>query len=123
MDDQQIFKGVTTDLDGALSQASIYVLPSRGEGFPIALMEAMAYGLPSVVFDCAPGIRELLEEEVSGLLVNPGNVPGFAAALERLIKDSDLRHRLGGRAQESVRRFTPDAVVDRWEHLFELMYR
>ena len=123
LDDQQIFRGLTTDLDAALSNASIYALPSREEGFPIALMEAMAYGLPSVAFDCAPGIRELLENEVSGLLINPGNVPGFAAALERLMKDADLRRRLGGQARESVGQFSPDAVVDRWEHLFELLHR
>jgi glycosyltransferase involved in cell wall biosynthesis len=123
LDDQQIFRGLTTDLDGALSSASVYALPSREEGFPIALMEAMAYGLPSVAFDCAPGIRELLEDEVSGLLVNPGNVPGFAAALERLMKDADLRRRLGAQARESVSQFSPDAVVDRWEHLFELLQR
>ena len=65
----------------------------------------------------------MLEDEVSGLLINPGNVPGFAAALERLIKDSDLRRRLGGQARESVQRFSPDAVVDRWEKLFELLNR
>jgi glycosyltransferase involved in cell wall biosynthesis len=123
LDDEQIFHGLTTDLDAALSSASVYALPSREEGFPIALMEAMAYGLPSVAFDCAPGIRELLEDECSGLLVNPGNVPGFAAALERLMKDPDLRRRLGGQAQKSVGRFSPDAVVDRWEHLFELLHR
>ncbi|HET6533821.1 MAG TPA: glycosyltransferase family 4 protein [Actinoplanes sp.] len=123
LDDRQIFRGLTTDLDAALSSASVYALPSREEGFPIALMEAMAYGLPSVAFDCAPGVRELLEDEVSGLLINPGNVPGFAAALERLIKDPDLRGRLGGQARESVGRFSPEAVVGRWEQLFELLHR
>jgi len=123
LDDQELFRGVTTDLDGALRSASIYALPSREEGFPIALMEAMAYGLPTVAFDCAPGIRELLEDEVTGLLINPGNVPGFAAALERLMKDADLRRRLGGEARTSVRRFSPEVVVGRWEHLFELLQR
>jgi glycosyltransferase involved in cell wall biosynthesis len=123
LDDKQVFRGLTTDLDAALSTASIYALPSREEGFPIALMEAMAYGLPSVAFDCAPGIRELLEDEVTGLLVNPGNVPGFAGALERLMKDADLRRRMGGQARESVDRFSPDAIVDRWEQLFELLHR
>ncbi len=123
LDDQQIFRGLTADLDAALSSASVYALPSREEGFPIALMEAMAYGLPSVAFDCAPGVRELLENEVSGLLVNPGNVPGFAAALERLMKDPDLRRALGGRARESVSQFSPEALVGRWEQLFELLHR
>lgn len=123
LDDTRIFRGMTTDIDGALNSASIYALPSREEGFPIAVMEAMAYGLPTVAFDCAPGIRELLEDEVSGLVITPGNVPGFATALERLIKDRDLRGRLGEAAQQAVRAFSPDSVVDRWESLFELLAR
>jgi glycosyltransferase involved in cell wall biosynthesis len=123
LDDTAIFKGVTTDIDAALASGSIYALPSREEGLPIALMEAMAYGLPIVAFDCAPGVRELVDDDVNGLLVNPGNVPGFAAALERLIKDRDLRERLGRAGTESVQRFLPDPVVDRWEALFELLER
>jgi glycosyltransferase involved in cell wall biosynthesis len=124
LDDTRIFQGMTTDIDGALSSASIYALPSREEGFPIAVMEAMAYGLPTVAFDCAPGILELLDDDVSGgLVIPPGNVPAFAAALERLIKDRDLRARLGEAGHQSVRRFLPDTVVDRWEALFELLAR
>jgi glycosyltransferase involved in cell wall biosynthesis len=123
LDDTAVFRGVTTDIDAALASGSIYALPSREEGFPIALMEAMAYGLPIVAFDCAPGVRELVDDEVNGLLVNPGNVPGFAAALERLIKDRDLRERLGQAGNSAVERFQPDAVIDRWEALFELLER
>jgi glycosyltransferase involved in cell wall biosynthesis len=123
LDDTAIFKGLTTDVDAALATASIFALSSRDEGFPIAMMEAMAYRLPTVAFDCAPGIRELAEDDVSGLVVNPGNVPAFAAALERLIKDRDLRERLGQAAQVSVARYLPDAILDRWEALFELLER
>ncbi|GAA4593314.1 hypothetical protein BJY16_000933 [Actinoplanes octamycinicus] len=124
LDDTAIFQGTTTDIDGALSAASIYVLPSRAEGFPIAVMEAMAYGLPTVAFDCAPGIRELIEDEVSGgLVVTAGNVPGFTAGIERLIEDRELRAKLGSAGRESVQRFSPDSVVDRWEAVFTLLDR
>jgi glycosyltransferase involved in cell wall biosynthesis len=123
LDDTAIFKGVTTDIDAALASGSIYTLPSREEGFPIALMEAMAYGLPIVAFDCAPGVRELVDDQGNGLLVNPGNVPGFTAALERLIKDRDLRERFGQEGKDMVGRFLPDSVIDRWEALFELLDR
>jgi glycosyltransferase involved in cell wall biosynthesis len=122
--DPGILQGKTNDIDAALSASSIYVLPSRQEGFPVAAMEAMAYGLPTVAFDCAPGIRELIDDEVSGgLVVTPGNVPGLAAGLERLIKDRDLRVRLGEAGQQAVRRFSPDSIVDRWEALFKLLER
>ncbi|GGQ41306.1 glycosyltransferase [Couchioplanes azureus] len=124
LDDTPIFQGKTNDIDAALSAASIYALPSREEGFPIAVMEAMAYGLPTVAFDCAPGIRELIDDEVSGgIVVTAGNVLGMAAALERLIKDADLRKRLGSAGQQSVRRFSPDSIIDRWEALFAFLER
>jgi glycosyltransferase involved in cell wall biosynthesis len=124
LDDARILQGRTDNIDAALSSASIYALPSRQEGFPVAVMEAMAYGLPTVAFDCAPGVTELIEDEVSGgLVVTPGNVPGMAAALERLIKDRDLRGRLGEAGQRSVQRYSPDHILDRWEALFALLER
>lgn len=122
--DTRIFQGKTSDIDGALSTASVYVLPSRQEGFPVAVMEAMAYGLPTAAFDCAPGIRELIEDGVAGgLVVTAGNVPGLAAALERLIKDRDLRIELGEAGRQSVQRFSPESIVSRWEALFTLLER
>jgi glycosyltransferase involved in cell wall biosynthesis len=123
LDPDAIFQNFTNDLDSALSASSIFVLPSRDEGFPIAIMEAMAYGLPTVAFECAPGVRELLGDEEAGLLAPTGDVPALTAALERLMKDRDLRVRLGGTAKESVRRFLPEKVVDRWEELFAFLER
>lgn len=117
------FAGVTLDIESALTEASIYALPSRSEGFPMGVVEAMAYGLPVVAFDCAPGVRELITHEVDGLLVPPGNTVEFAAALNRLIADPGLRARLGSAARDSVRRFAADTVLDRWEDLFALLYR
>ncbi|GAA0407398.1 hypothetical protein GCM10009530_69560 [Microbispora corallina] len=117
------FAGPTHDLERALTGGSVFALSSREEGFPMSVMEAMAYGLPVVAFDCAPGVRELVAHEAAGLLVPPGDTAGFAGALTRLMEDDELRRRLGGAARESVRRFSPDAVVDRWERLFALLDR
>ncbi|MFB9838564.1 glycosyltransferase [Actinoallomurus acaciae] len=115
------FPGATSDLEGALTGASIFALSSREEGFPMSIIEAMAYGLPTVAFDCAPGVRELLTDGRDGLVVTPGNVPEFAAALERLMGDRRLREALGDAARASVRRYAPDAILDRWERTFTLV--
>ncbi|MEV5706854.1 glycosyltransferase [Actinoallomurus sp. NPDC052274] len=115
--------GSTSDVQGVLTSASIYALPSRSEGFPMTILEAMAYGLPVVAFDSAPGIRELITHEVDGLLVTPGNVTEFAAALERLMDDPGLRTKMGEAGRRSVQRFSAQVVVDRWERMFELVYR
>jgi hypothetical protein len=81
------------------------------------------YGLPTAAFDCAPGVRELLTDQDDGLIVTPGNTSEFAAALDRLMSAPELRHTLGEAARESVRRFAPDAIVDRWERQFALLDR
>jgi glycosyltransferase involved in cell wall biosynthesis len=117
------FREPVFDVMRALSQASIFALPSRHEGFPMSLLEAMAAGLPSVAFDCAPGVRELLTDEADGLLVPPGHTTRFAEALDRLMSDQHLRRRLASQATVSVRRFHPDPVLDRWERLFALLTR
>lgn len=117
------FRGVVADVEEALVEASIFALPSRAEGIPMSVLEAMAYGLPTVAFDCAPGVRALLGDERGGLLVWPGDTTAFAGALERLIEDAELRRVLGAEARASVLRFHPDAVLARWDRLFDLLHR
>lgn len=115
------FAGATSDIETALTGASIFALSSREEGFPMSIMEAMVYGLPTVAFDCAPGVRELLTEGRDGIIVVPGNTTEFAAALGRLISDADLRDTLGETARKSVRRHDPATIVDRWEKQFTIL--
>ena len=120
---QELGGEILADVEGALNEASIFALPSRVEGFPMSVMEAMAYGLPTVAFDCAPGVRELITDESDGLLVQPGNTTEFAEALARLMSDEGLRAKLGRQARTSVRRFSADVVMDRWERMFDLVDR
>jgi glycosyltransferase involved in cell wall biosynthesis len=117
------FAGPTSDIETALTGGSIFALSSREEGFPMSIMEAMAHGLPTVAFDCAPGVRELLTDGRDGMVVTPGNTVEFAAALDRLIGDAGLRDALGDAARESVRRYDPAVILGRWERRFALLER
>ena len=117
------FRGVVADIEDALVEASVFALPSRAEGFPMSVLEAMAYGLPTVAFDCAPGVRALVGDGRGGVLVRPGDTAAFAAALERLIEDPEARRALGAEARAAVLRFHPDAVLARWDRLFDLLHR
>ena len=83
----------------ALAGADMLVLPSFAEGVPVVLMEAMASRLP-VIATRVGGVAELVEDGVNGLLVAPGDVAGLICAMERLLRDPDLRRRMGqaGRA-------------------------
>jgi len=90
---------------GALAKADVFVLSSRHEGFPNALLEAMALGLPAVSFDCPNGPGEIITDGTDGVLVEPENTGALAAALERLMTDGAERERLGRSAVEAARRF------------------
>lgn len=83
--------------------ASVRTPNGKREGIPVVLMEAMASGLP-VVASRISGIPELVDDEQSGILFTPGNPEEMAAALERLIKDRDLRIRMGTHGREKILR-------------------
>ncbi|GGX90369.1 glycosyltransferase [Streptomyces anandii] len=123
LDDSVDFAGQTEDVPGALRASSVFVQSSRGEGFPLVLLEAMACGVPCVAFDCAPGVREIVTHEEDGLLARPGNTTELARHLVRLMSDERLRDTMGEQALSSVRRFDPDAITRRWEELFDFLER
>jgi hypothetical protein len=83
--------------------AALYVLPSREEAFGIALLEGMACGLPVVATRTA-GPRDIVDEERTGVLVNPGSAPELAAAIQRLLDDPVLARSLGAAARAEVLR-------------------
>jgi glycosyltransferase involved in cell wall biosynthesis len=123
LEDSVVFAGQTDDVPGALRASSVFVQSSRGEGFPLVLLEAMASGVPCVAFDCAPGVREIVTHDEDGLLARPGNTTEIARHLVRLMSDEKLRDTMGERALSSVRRFDPDAITRRWEKLFDFLER
>lgn len=112
--------GRSTNIAEELAQADAFVLNSAYEGFPNALLEAMAVGLPCVTFDCPSGPPEMSMEGQVALLVPLNDERALAHELERLMTDEDLRHSLGNKARISVmERYTLERVLERWDSLFE----
>ncbi|HEX8474624.1 MAG TPA: glycosyltransferase family 4 protein [Pyrinomonadaceae bacterium] len=111
------FPGRVKDPYHFLTRASLFVMPSRTEGFPLALCEALACGLPAVCTDCAGGVRDIIEDTVNGVLVPKEDAGALARALGRLMGDEDERRRLASRAPEVVERFSLGKVTDAWERL------
>jgi glycosyltransferase involved in cell wall biosynthesis len=94
-----IFLGKVTDLDYIMAQSAIFVLPSRLEGFPNALCEAMSIGLPSICFDCIATEGIMIHNE-SGIIVNQNNTNGLQDAMELLIIDEVLRAKISNNAKK-----------------------
>jgi GalNAc-alpha-(1->4)-GalNAc-alpha-(1->3)-diNAcBac-PP-undecaprenol alpha-1,4-N-acetyl-D-galactosaminyltransferase len=112
--------GQSAAIDEELAKADIFVLTSKNEGFPNALLEAMAVGLPCVSFDCPSGPREMSMDGQAALLVPLNDEHALELALERLMLDADLRQTLGNRARSSViERFSLDKILEQWDLLFQ----
>lgn len=97
---------------GVLAAFDIFALPSRNEGLPYVLLEAMAAGLPIVATSTA-GVELLLTDGLEGTVVPPDDVERLAAALGRLADDANLRTNWGRAARVRVADFTVDAMVNR----------
>lgn len=92
------FFGKVDDLDRVYAEAGIFVIPSRSEGFPNALCEAMAAGLPCVAFDFIAGPRDMITADYDGLIVRENDVEALADAIDSLILDDDKRAFLSANA-------------------------
>jgi GalNAc-alpha-(1->4)-GalNAc-alpha-(1->3)-diNAcBac-PP-undecaprenol alpha-1,4-N-acetyl-D-galactosaminyltransferase len=112
--DRVVFAGFSRTLHAVMRRSDLFVLSSRFEGMPNALAEAMACGLACVSFDCATGPAELIVHERNGLLAPAEDVAGLTQSIERLMRDEGLRLRLGSAAQESIRAYSTDFILDRW---------
>jgi GalNAc-alpha-(1->4)-GalNAc-alpha-(1->3)-diNAcBac-PP-undecaprenol alpha-1,4-N-acetyl-D-galactosaminyltransferase len=113
------FKVRTSNPWAAMAQADAFVMASAYEGFPNALLEAMAVGLPCVATDCLSGPREITRNGHDALLVSTEDPRELQAALQRLLTDGALRASLGARARESVwERYSLATVLKHWDSVF-----
>jgi glycosyltransferase involved in cell wall biosynthesis len=110
-------KGPTDRLGERMREASVFVLSSRYEGFPIVLLEAMAAGLAVVSFDCPTGPRDIVADGANGILVPAEDVAAMATALDRVMEDEALRRRLAAAAPAAVEPYSVRAVGRRWDEL------
>lgn len=102
----------------AFLESSLFLFPSRYEGFGLVLTEAMECGLPCIAFDCECGPREVIDQGETGLLVECGNVTELAEKMKELMTDSDCRKRMGAKGKERVVRFYTERVMQQWNRLF-----
>ena len=113
--DSARLEGFTRKLHEEFSRASLFVLSSRQEGFPMVLLEAMGVGLPVVSVDCDTGPRDIVREGVDGHVVPEDDTAALAAAMSGLMADADRRRAYGTAALETAARYEASQIAGRWE--------
>ena len=107
----------TTEGSRVLSGAAVNLMTSEYEGFPMAVLEAAAHGVPTVAFDCSAGMRELVSTG-TGVLVPQDDFAGYVTALREVMSNDPERRELGASARASVARYDERTVVEQWLALF-----
>jgi glycosyltransferase involved in cell wall biosynthesis len=118
LSDRVFLPGVVGNLGEWYGRAELYAMTSWYEGFPNTLAEALAHGLPAISFDCDTGPRDIIRNELDGLLVAPGDMGALRLALDRTMGDNVLRRRFAERSVEARERFSIERIADLWEALF-----
>ena len=114
-----ILAGEREDVPEILAASDAFVLSSRWEGLPYTIIEAMMSGLP-VVATCVGGVPELVEDGVTGFLVPAGDHSAMAEALQKVLDDSEVRHRMGHAGRErTLREFSLDDMLRKTRRVYE----
>lgn len=112
--DRVIFLGKVREIDRVYAKAGIFVIPSRSEGFPNALCEAMAAGLPCISFDFIAGPREIITHGYDGLIIENGNIKALSEAIDYLIEKPNERERLGHNALKIRKRLSQEKISKKY---------
>lgn len=114
-----VFLGYRKDMDVILQKTKIFVLPSRIEGFPMSLIEAMSQGNSCVAFSIKGAINDIITDGKDGYIVNDGDITTFANKLEQLMDDKKLLDKISHNAIESVQRFSSLNVAKIWSEILK----
>lgn len=111
--------GNIQDVSTYLNKAKIFALPSRYEGFPNVLIEAMFFELACVSTDCPSGPSEIIDNGKSGILVPVDDISAMTTALKKLINNAELRKLLALNALEKTKQYDDNLITSQWLDLIE----
>jgi glycosyltransferase involved in cell wall biosynthesis len=119
LNDSVFIEQPTIRIQDKYKSSSIFLLTSRSEGFGLVLIEAMAFGVPCISFDCPSGPRDIITNGLTGYLIEEGNVSCYADTLRLLAQNSSLRSQLGMNARNSISKFKTETVCKEFMRIFD----
>lgn len=99
-------------------ESSLFLMTSRTEGFPMSLLEAMSTGLPVVAYNCPVGPKAIINNEVSGFLIEDNNENDFIEKVILLQNNEELRKQIGEKSKEQIRKLNPKIIGQMWFNYF-----
>jgi glycosyltransferase involved in cell wall biosynthesis len=115
--EKTVFLGRQKKVENFYQEAGIFVLPSRHEGFPNALCEALAAGVPSIAFDCNAGPSEMIDDRKNGVLIPAGEIGLLADSLEEFHSRKDLRRAISLKSVSILDKMGEEKILSQWEEL------
>lgn len=113
--------GHTSTIADIYKQASLFLFSSWMEGFGMVLLEAMAFGIPCISYDCPSGPRDIVIDGYNGYLINNDDQESFQSAVDKVIHmPTDQIRQLGDNAFKTVRKWDNDDIADQWDRLFSI---
>lgn len=105
------FLGIRNDVQSLLSESTIFAFPSLWEGFPNALLEAMAVGVPCISNNCQTGPSEIIQDGVNGFLINVGDMEEFKRKLRILMDSKELRVSLSANSKNEINKYNVESIT------------
>jgi GalNAc-alpha-(1->4)-GalNAc-alpha-(1->3)-diNAcBac-PP-undecaprenol alpha-1,4-N-acetyl-D-galactosaminyltransferase len=112
-----IFDGLAKNIWEEYQKAKVFILTSKYEGFPNALMEALAFGCACVSINCPSGPSELITNEVNGVLIEPGNLNDFVVELDKMLNSDVLQQKYSAASILIRERYSVDKIILEWINL------
>lgn len=110
LNDRVQFLGKVSEMDRLYAEVGMFVIPSRSEGFPNALCEAMVAGVPCISFDFIAGPRDIIKDEEDGFIIEDGNLKALGNKILFLINNPEIRNEIGARAKQNMKRFEAERI-------------
>lgn len=119
LNDSIVLTGYRKDIPQLLQQSKIFVLPSRIEGFPMGLIEAMSQGCACVSFSIDNAVADIISNNIDGIIIEDRDCKSFVKELQELINNEKRLQELSSNAVENIQRFRCDKIADMWLDIFK----